>query len=759
MEPVNHTMRQPRGVHRVESRRAFRTLSTALQSGFRVGALHHVEPSLNSVTGPAGTTRLEPKVMQVLVCLAAEAGQVVGKERLMRTVWPDTFVGDDVLTRSISELRRVFGDDTKNPSFIQTIPKSGYRLIAPVAFTSPNHNAAASAQTSETSTLQSRPDGVAARAETDRARVRPRVPLRSWTRAVATMAVVAAVLLAGIVAHRMSTPPVVRVVSSTRLTFTGQVASPALEGAFFPAFATDGGRVYFSQMTENATRSALAQSSVGGGEVITIRTPFKSPMLLNISPDGSRLLVRDALPTESGGPLWVIPAIGGAPLRLGAVVAHDGAWSPDGKRIVFARGEELYMAGSDGSNPRKLVTTPGRAFWVRWSPDGSHLRFTVMSPKGDTRSLWEVSADSHGLRPVPLGRGEHDVDCCGDWTPDGRHFFFGRIRDNRPDIWATRERTGLFGWRATEPARLTSGRLYLTAPVPTRDGRRLLVIGGQPRGENLRFDLGRREFTPYNVGGTAGWFATSRDGEWIAHVQYPEEILWRSRVDGSERRQLTQPPLRVLLPRPSPDGSQIAFMGRTPGQPWKLYAIAAEGGEPELVLEGDRPEADPDWAPDGESLMFGRPPDYLAEPGVPKAIHVVNLKTDEVSMLPGSEGLFGSRWSPTGRYVAAVTLDQTKLLLFDFSSGTWTELGRFKIVHNASWSRDERFLYFEVVHEASLYRIRLSDRAVEKVVAMEGVWKSAYAGCVFEGLAPDDSPVISCHRSDVDIYALDWETR
>ena len=101
-----------------------------MQNGFRIGESYHVEPSLNSVTGPAGTTRLEPKAMQVLVCLAEHAGQVVAKEQLIRTVWPDTFVGDDVLTRCISELRRVFGDDAKEPRFIQTIPKSGYRLIA-----------------------------------------------------------------------------------------------------------------------------------------------------------------------------------------------------------------------------------------------------------------------------------------------------------------------------------------------------------------------------------------------------------------------------------------------------------------------------------------------------------------------------------------------------------------------------------------------------------------------------------------------------
>ena len=99
-------------------------------NGFRIGEFHTVEPSLNRVTGPSGTNRLEPKVMLVLVCLAADADRVVPKEQLMRTVWPDTFVGDDVLTRCISELRRVFGDDVKEPRFIQTIRGYGYQLDA-----------------------------------------------------------------------------------------------------------------------------------------------------------------------------------------------------------------------------------------------------------------------------------------------------------------------------------------------------------------------------------------------------------------------------------------------------------------------------------------------------------------------------------------------------------------------------------------------------------------------------------------------------
>jgi DNA-binding winged helix-turn-helix (wHTH) protein len=95
-----------------------------------------VEPSLNRVTGPGGSSRLEPKVMQVLVCLADHGGQLVSKDRLLHSAWPDTAVGDDVLTRAISELRRLFEDDPKQPHVIETIPKGGYRLIAPVEIVS-----------------------------------------------------------------------------------------------------------------------------------------------------------------------------------------------------------------------------------------------------------------------------------------------------------------------------------------------------------------------------------------------------------------------------------------------------------------------------------------------------------------------------------------------------------------------------------------------------------------------------------------------
>jgi hypothetical protein len=294
--------------------------------------------------------------------------------------------------------------------------------------------------------------------------VRSRALLGSWTRALATAGIVAAILLAGIVAQRMVATPIPRIIRSVQLTFTGQVAAPGIETDLFPALVTDGERVYFTQIID-ATRFTLAQASIGGREVVTIPTPLNQALLVNVSSDGSRLLVRDFEYGRLEDPLWVIPTVGGAPLRLGAVVAHDAAWSPDGERLVFARGEELYVARSDGSEPRRIAATPGRAFWLRWSPDAARLRFTVISRQGIARSLWEVSAEGHDLRPLPLGHDEHDLDCCGEWSSDGRHFFFRRFRDNRADIWAIREGSGLFVPAASKPVRLTSGPLHFAAVV------------------------------------------------------------------------------------------------------------------------------------------------------------------------------------------------------------------------------------------------------------------------------------------------------
>jgi len=106
-------------------------------NNFRVGTWL-VRPGLNTISQNGTTRQLEPKVMEVLMCLAHHAGETLPKEQFLKTVWPDTFVSDDVLVRSISEIRRAFEDDPRKSKFIQTIPKRGYRLVAPVVLVNGN---------------------------------------------------------------------------------------------------------------------------------------------------------------------------------------------------------------------------------------------------------------------------------------------------------------------------------------------------------------------------------------------------------------------------------------------------------------------------------------------------------------------------------------------------------------------------------------------------------------------------------------------
>ncbi len=107
------------------------SVEVGLASRFRVGEWR-VAPELNSLERNGHSVHVEPKIMQVLVTLAERPGTVLSKEHILRQVWPETFVSEEVLTRSISELRRVFEDNPREPAYIQTIPKGGYRLLAPV---------------------------------------------------------------------------------------------------------------------------------------------------------------------------------------------------------------------------------------------------------------------------------------------------------------------------------------------------------------------------------------------------------------------------------------------------------------------------------------------------------------------------------------------------------------------------------------------------------------------------------------------------
>ena len=113
-----------------------------MEGHFRLGSWL-VKPSLNIAVRNGTKSRLTPKAMEVLVCLAEHAGEPVSKEQLIEEVWPQTFVGDDALKGVVAEIRRVFDDDAKQPRIIETIAKRGYRLIAPIEWANGEPSASA----------------------------------------------------------------------------------------------------------------------------------------------------------------------------------------------------------------------------------------------------------------------------------------------------------------------------------------------------------------------------------------------------------------------------------------------------------------------------------------------------------------------------------------------------------------------------------------------------------------------------------------
>jgi eukaryotic-like serine/threonine-protein kinase len=515
---------------------------------------------------------------------------------------------------------------------------------------------------------------------------------------------------------------------------------------------TDGLRVYFSELV--ADRWVLEQVSVAGGAVTPVPTTAENVSIYDISPDGSEILVRTDVGDD--GPLRVIPTVGGSLRTIGRIVADDASWSPDGGQIAYAKGNDLFLASSDGSGSRKLVTASGSALLPRWCPDGTRVRFTVLDfQQSKPWLLWEISADGTNLHRLLPGWKNPAGECCGFWTVDGSYFVFGEgplsVSGN---LWAIHEAPGLFRKAGHDAVQLTHVPISFSSPIPSKDGRRIFAVGTQPRGELVRYDAKSRLFVPYVAGVSAQFVDFSRDGAWVTYSSFPEMTLWRSKPDGTQQLQLTFPPMQVLVPRWGPDGKRIAFTGVPPEGPLasKIYLISAEGGAPQELIPGEGDEVDPQWSPDGNQLLFDR------WPTGPTALYRIDLRTKRVSTVPGSQGLWSARWSQDGRYIAARSVNNPDLMLFDFKTQKWQQLALGSI-DDIMWSKDGKYIYYysegpEV--GGAVLRVGIGDHKVERVASTKGMQHTGVLANLM-GLAPDASPLLLRDKSIQEIYALDWE--
>jgi Tol biopolymer transport system component/DNA-binding winged helix-turn-helix (wHTH) protein len=683
--------------------------------------------------------RLQGQPFRLLTVLLEHPGEVVSREALQHQLWgADTTVDfDHSLGIAVNKLREALGDHAENPRFVETLAKRGYRFIAPVktveTLENPSSVEPALAQTANT--------------------VRA-IGSSRWIWTGIALACICIGLVLALVFRAPSRTPY-RV---AQVTYSGHLLNNDPEVESFSNTVSDGTRLYFSHIDNGSPMLAVALAANGEISHFQLPSEIGAPLIGSLAPDGSKLLVHSHLLADPEQPMWIVPTLGGNARRVPDVLAHDATWMPDGHDLLIAKGNDLIILGPDGSGPRKLITTPGLAFWLRWSPDGRRLRFTIRDPKRQTTELWEVSADGNNLHRLLPGWSQPASECCGSWSPDGMNFVFQSEHNGRKNIWALRKR--IWPLNEGEPRQITNGPLDYEAPGTSPGSDRIFFIGADGQIELLRALPKSSAFVALDHNLSVAALAEySPDGHWVAWLNASDSSLWRSRADGSERIELTTPPLRIFSMKWSPDNKHLALMAEEPGMPWKLYLIDSDGGKPLPLLSEDRNEADPDWSADGQSIVFGRLPDRM-DSRQPKAIYILNLQTHKVTEIPGSNGLFSPRLSPDGRYIAAMRLDQRALLLFDRSNQQWTTLTTHG-VGDPTWSHDGRYLYFQDYLEEGkpIYRMAIPAGHAEPVSTIANLRPIAATDYRLIGLAPGDLPMVSAHTSTVNLYSVDLNER
>lgn len=522
----------------------------------------------------------------------------------------------------------------------------------------------------------------------------------------------------------------------------------------------DGTRLYYAAGPRDSNMK-MFQVSLKGGDPLPM--PRLTGMLpLDISADHSEMLLGQILngpynKTTIDGPfpIWVADTLGTAPRRLGDLSAQEVRWSPTGDRILYSDGGELRIARSDGSQSRTVAVVKGIVRYPAWSPDGRSIRFTVETE--NSRMLWEVAPDGSHLHELFPDWADREPE-SGAWTPDGRYFVFVTRKSGTRDLWSVRQARGLFEAAAPAPVRLTAGPVKADLPEASADGNRIFFLGTVDNGELVQSERKPDGWTPYLGGLGAMQLDFSRDGKWIAYVRCPEGTVWRIASDGSDRVQLTAPPIFARNPRFSPDGTEITFYGGPPGDLDRLYVVPAGGGAVRQLTHGEggsKGDDDGSWSPDGASLVFGA---RFGNPSLDErqrlALEIIDVKSQRVSKLPGSEGLWSPRWSPDGKYVAAMGFPN-RIWLYNVETRVWRQLTSVGAGW-PFWSRDSRYIYFQNNPGTDLSRVSIENGRLELVVSLSHL-KTSVASLGWVGLTPDGSVISTRDAGSIEIYGVDWD--
>ncbi len=562
-----------------------------------------------------------------------------------------------------------------------------------------------------------------------------------WMGTAAVLCAAAWVALSG-----RGTPADSAPLAMEQLTFSSETKGAAI--------FTDGARVYF------LSGQNRVEMSIKGGATAPLRAAIGSMLILDISPDGSEfLLLQSDLNDETQrGTIWTMPVLGGAAKRLGNITGRGASYSPDGKLIAFNEKESVYVCDSDGQNVKEIWNThhmvPGNP---AFSPGSKKLRVTVSRStlEDDLTRIWELNVDGSNphLLPLPQHWPEDAGVYGGIWTPGGKHFVFGSYKDRANNLYEYLEPRWYEFWQKPYAVRLTPGQPEVTAMAPSRDGKGMFVVGRLAQGSMHFYNEKERRFLPYLGGLPAVQLVVSSDRKWMAYTDYPRGYLWRCKIDGSEKLQLTD--TLAQMPTWSPDSKWIAYSD------WnEIYRVSVESGAPEKLTSEGFQEVLPSWSPDGKSIYFN---DYPIAGHF--RIRILDLATRKVSTMPGSDGYYAPLWSPDGQYLAGIQNPPKSMAIYSVKTKQWKQLKVFQ--HDWGffvWAPDSKSLYMTLDpqeaaagEQIGVYRLTVPDGRWEFSTKLTGLNVLTEGAQDFISFTPEGQVAVMSDTSVTQIYQMKWK--
>lgn len=600
------------------------SLRERFEGGFWVGDWF-VEPMLNRIQRDEEEVQLEPKVMEVLLCLADRSDKTVTKDQFKDEVWTETVVTDDVVSRCISELRKVFDDDPNDPSYIETIRKTGYRLIAPVR--RPEASDLAPTDEVEGASLRSETEGNAPpvqrllrslyqKIQTTRVDAGEEWVViaggtiqRKWVILLGSL--LGALLAFGLVFWLASTVPSGADTSPMSATpFTSYSGEE-----FDPALSASGNRVVFAWRQPDSLDQNIYLMQQGAERRLQLSPDSTIDWSPTWSPNGR--YVAYVQETEGTHQISIVPSIGGqgrTVLRRPHRQIQSAAWVPDTSRraLVFSARRRPHQAYGlslllpDADSTMSLTTPP---LWSKGdmdptlSPDGSRIAF-VRSPVQGVGDVFVVSTS--GGSPTRITSDSTTVDGLA-WSPDGSEILYTARRAGVSGLWRveadgngvpTLVRSASEGTVFSDlTLSMQSAQLAYTQRSSQLDiwklGRpsRVAEFTAEPLLSSTQDDT-NPSIAP---GGDRMVFVSTRSGT-------PE--IWVAQSDGSNPTPLTSlngPEIHSIAW--SPTGSRLCFVARQNGKS-NLYVGSVSDGSSSRLTQTDSEDLIPRWSQDGRWIYF-----------------------------------------------------------------------------------------------------------------------------------------------------------